>query len=600
MTDVKYNPWFVGKPNGDVLENCVDVNGDRDSWNDIVCHRNICGFCELERAPDVQIRGMCQKSRFDHRFGWIWNFVEGRHGFRGFTDSLLTWNSTDSMWHIDLYSTQNIKATLDVFDYPFGTFEWTVHNEPCYGKNMTEAKVFLNINACSDEEFNCYDGNCVNMTQRCDRVADCPDKTDEVGCDLITFDITYIKEVSPPPPDFDLSTTLPIRVEVSLLSILDIKEVDSSIELQFKLKLSWLDGRLTMMNLKQDENLNTLTEDLRMNIWIPELLYHNTQSKSQTLNDKEAFVTINRNGSFVRSDQSKLQNTYIFKGGENPLTIARIYDIDFICEFDMSVYPFDTQNCSIILVMKGNSGKFSHLVIDKFNYLGPIDLTQYFIKTINSSYIVVEEDMSAVEFNVVFGRRILGTILTTYLPTIIICIVSFSTNYFKAFFFEASVTVNLTSLLVLTTLFISVSNSLPKTAYIKMMDIWLIFNLFIPFSEVLLHTYIDSLRTEEDRDSVNHHGTAIPVGTEVINVKEANKSARAKSSVLPTDLIHRNEEKEVRARREYYRQIQEDESFKRERKRRFVEKLATWGVPTTFVIFVIAYFSLGAHYYNSK
>ena len=34
---------------------------------------------------------------------------------------------------------------------------------------------------------------------------------------------------------------------------------------------------------------------------------------------------------------------------------------------------------------------------------------------------------------------------------------------------------NLTSLLVLTTLFISVSGSLPQTAYIKMVDVWLIF-----------------------------------------------------------------------------------------------------------------------------
>lgn len=92
------------------------------------------------------------------------------------------------------------------------------------------------------------------------------------------------------------------------------------------------------------------------------------------------------------------------------------------------------------------------------------------------------------------GRRILNEILTTYLPTILICLVSFSTNYFKAFFFEAIVTVNLTSLLVLTTLFISVSNSLPKTSYVKMIDIWLIFCLCVPFVEVIIHTVIDSLR----------------------------------------------------------------------------------------------------------
>ena len=44
-------------------------------------------------------------------------------------------------------------------------------------------------------------------------------------------------------------------------------------------------------------------------------------------------------------------------------------------------------------------------------------------------------------------------------------------------------------MLVLTTMFVSVSQSLPKTSYIKMVDIWLVFNLLIPFVEVLIHTY---------------------------------------------------------------------------------------------------------------
>ena len=55
-------------------------------------------------------------------------------------------------------------------------------------------------------------------------------------------------------------------------------------------------------------------------------------------------------------------------------------------------------------------------------------------------------------------------------------------------------TVNLTVLLVLTTLFIGISNALPKTAYVKLIDLWLIVNLLMPFAEVLLHTIIDVLR----------------------------------------------------------------------------------------------------------
>ena len=50
--------------------------------------------------------------------------------------------------------------------------------------------------------------------------------------------------------------------------------------------------------------------------------------------------------------------------------------------------------------------------------------------------------------------------------------------------YQADVGVNLTVMLVLATMFISVSENLPKTSYIKMIDIWLIFNLMIPFFEV--------------------------------------------------------------------------------------------------------------------
>ena len=84
----------------------------------------------------------------------------------------------------------------------------------------------------------------------------------------------------------------------------------------------------------------------------------------------------------------------------------------------------------------------------------------------------------------VLVRRIINELLTTYLPTFFILLIVYATNFFKPFFFEAIVTVNLTSQLVLTTLFISVSQSLPPTAYVKLIDVWLIFSQLIPFAEV--------------------------------------------------------------------------------------------------------------------
>jgi hypothetical protein len=82
----------------------------------------------------------------------------------------------------------------------------------------------------------------------------------------------------------------------------------------------------------------------------------------------------------------------------------------------------------------------------------------------------------------------------------LICLASFTSNYYKPFYFEATATVNLTSLLVLTTMFISVMESLPKTAYLKLIDIWLIVNLSLPFFVLVLQTYIEATREDGSND----------------------------------------------------------------------------------------------------
>ena len=366
-------------------------------------------------------------------------------------------------------------------------------------------------------------------------------------------------------------------MDIDILSVLDITEVDNTITLQIEMKLTWLDGRVTMYNLKLDKDLNTLTEEFRNNIWIPEVVFFNTQKKLKSQNDEDAFTIITRQGRYQGSPRSQIENALYFKGADNPITISRVYDSEFLCEYDMAMFPFDTQECSIILTMKGNTNKFVKMTPANLEYSGPVDLTQYFIKKVAFGNHSIH-DVHGLKVDIVFGRRVLATILTTYLPTILLCFVCFSTNYFKAFFFEAIVTVNLTSLLVLTTLFISVFNSLPTTAYVKMIDIWLIFTLFIPFCEVLLHTLIDSLREELGR-TVNHHGAAVQMkkdtpkeneldmdvepdvatiqigqnSKKTIRVEPKNLNSSIKSNFdTNVHLIHRDEKKEIAARLDTY------------------------------------------------
>ena len=57
-------------------------------------------------------------------------------------------------------------------------------------------------------------------------------------------------------------------------------------------------------------------------------------------------------------------------------------------------------------------------------------------------------------FQIVIQRRLLSLILTTFIPTIILNVIGHMSNYFKEFFFEGLMGLNVTVMLVLTTMFL--------------------------------------------------------------------------------------------------------------------------------------------------
>ena len=98
---------------------------------------------------------------------------------------------------------------------------------------------------------------------------------------------------------------------------------------------------------------------------------------------------------------------------------------------------------------------------------------------------------------VVMKRKIISEMMTTYFPTILLTAITFATTFFKPFFFEAALSVNLTTMLVMTTIFISKMEGLPPTSDIKMIDIWLVLCQMVPFAEVVLLTAMEYKRDEE-------------------------------------------------------------------------------------------------------
>ena len=117
-------------------------------------------------------------------------------------------------------------------------------------------------------------------------------------------------------------------------------------------------------------------------------------------------------------------------------------------------------------------------------------------------------------------------------------IITFATTFFKPYFFEAGLSVNLTTMLMMTTISIGKMQTLPTMAYIRMIDVWLVFCQLVPFSEVILLTAQEYYRVEDPKEEQDDapkpedqdvgHATLVQVA--VKNVLAAKEAAEDNNS----------------------------------------------------------------------
>ena len=170
------------------------------------------------------------------------------------------------------------------------------------------------------------------------------------------------------------------------------------------------------------------------------------------------------------------------------MSFKKFFVVDFLCHFHMATYPFDTQYCNAEIEV-GKGRQFVELFAQDMKFDGKKDVMEY---TIIETKDYKEKNKLVLKISL--GRRLINVILTTMLPTIILILVTLSTNYKNKQHFKTIIPVNLISLLSMVTLYIGVSARLPQTSYLKMIDVWLIFSLFVPFINIILHGYLDFQR----------------------------------------------------------------------------------------------------------
>ena len=131
--------------------------------------------------------------------------------------------------------------------------------------------------------------------------------------------------------------------------------------------------------------------------------------------------------------------------------------------------------------------------------LDPVNLPLFYITGWKLTQRNSDFPEEGIRMVITLRRKFLREVITTYLPTILLMIATFITTFFKPEFFEAALGVNLTTMLMMTTIFMTSLSELTDTAYPKWIDFCLIFCQIIPLAEVVLLTLKEAYREEEDK-----------------------------------------------------------------------------------------------------
>ena len=303
------------------------------------------------------------------------------------------------------------------------------------------------LTACEEREYTCDSGHCVDMEKRCDGRTHCRDGSDEKNCMLVVPPVGYNKFLVPSPRDHQekLNVTLSLNIQ----KILYIDEVEHFIRMSIILTKLWYNEHLTFQNLKQN-GLNQIFQDDRDIVWIPWIEFNSMENKNKCeRTEKQELFTIvpNPNVRYERNSLSVRENAFLFPGKENKMIQEKEISCEFICEFDYKWYPFDSQVCPLIFNMSETNVV---LRVGNIQYSGDRELLQYFYKSINFCN-KVKKGENGISIEVTLGRPITSSLMTTFLPTVILLIISQMSTSLSDSYFDLVIEVNTTVLLVLTT-----------------------------------------------------------------------------------------------------------------------------------------------------
>lgn len=270
----------------------------------------------------------------------------------------------------------------------------------------------------------------------------------------------YVKEIRPPSPKGQ-----PVTVDFSIY-IVDINSInveDMDFRVDMFVRQRWTESRLDMPDdiFEDGDDYVTLPPEFFDNLWQPDPYILNSKvSEIAVLTHKFLSVTLYRNKTVRYA--------------------ARMHAI-LACQMEFQLYPMDIQSCPMFIEsFSYNNQKLRLRWAEDGVTLNPeLKLLQYNVgqplefKETTGYMVEREANFSRLVMYFRFERQIGHHLIQTFAPSILVVMLSWFSFWIGLDAIPGRVTLLVTSMLTLVTMFTGLKSNIPPVAYVKALDLWM-------------------------------------------------------------------------------------------------------------------------------
>lgn len=266
---------------------------------------------------------------------------------------------------------------------------------------------------------------------------------------------------------------LHIGMDLVIASFDSISEVNMDYTLTLYLNQNWKDDRLSFSS----ENYElTLSGDFAEKIWVPDTFF---------ANDKNSFL-----------HEVTEKNKMIRLKSDGSISYGMRFTTTLACMMDLHYYPLDSQNCTVEIESYGYTVRdvIMHWTDTPVVGVEQAELPQFSIlryETTDRKEQLATGTYQRLSLSFELKRNIGYFIFQTYLPSILIVMLSWVSFWINHEATSARVALGITTVLTMTTISTGVRSSLPRISYVKAIDIYLVMCFVFVFAALLEYAAVN-------------------------------------------------------------------------------------------------------------